>query len=440
MVTIRDVLNSVVDKLSDDNYAESLTFYRLWFDIGRTYLQISSDNTYSSIRSKSRQSLMSSAHGELMHLPTSSILRFAGDVDAEPDSRPSSSPRAPGLQTRLSATSLQEFFNDNLLIVYYEAYNESQPVGDFYRNTDLIAHWANLGYVEEAAIRSHILQSLISHPTLYGHQMDALIILFKLAGATFEAYANPSVLDRCFELLNDHCNHNTVNGGLIQVCAPRPAKSNCEAETDLQEIFKLRESGWEGLPPPPVFTAGGLRPADANQRDPATTPLATSLGLPNTALEPQIPQPPPPELVAALEEDTTPESPVTQSPSTSITTLSDFTIADASDDKSSIEPTIADTSDDEPLTDPTTITPHDTFYLEDGNVEVLCGNTLFRVHTSTLSFHSPALRRMFTRTSLAAAESPNGCPRILSSDTAKDFTTLLKVIYLPGSVTLPTRH
>ena len=84
--------------------------------------------------------------------------------------------------------------------------------------------------------------------------------------------------------------------------------------------------------------------------------------------------------------------------------------------------------------DPTTVAQHNAFYLEDGNVEVLCGNTLFRVHTSVLSFHSPMLRRIFAQTNLATAESPNGCPRILSSDTATDFTTLLKMIYLPGSV------
>ena len=98
--------------------------------------------------------------------------------------------------------------------------------------------------------------------------------------------------------------------------------------------------------------------------------------------------------------------------------------------------TIEDTSDDEPPIDPTVITPHDAFYLEDGNVEVLCGNTLFRVHTSILSFHSPALRRMFAQASLTSAESPNGCPRILSSDPPRDFITLLKMIYLPGYMTL----
>lgn len=39
-------------------------------------------------------------------------------------------------------------------------------------------------------------------------------------------------------------------------------------------------------------------------------------------------------------------------------------------------------------------------------MEVSCGNTLFRVHTSILYFRSPSLRLMFTQTNLASAESP----------------------------------
>ena len=85
---------------------------------------------------------------------------------------------------------------------------------------NLIAHWANLGYVEEAAIHNLILQSLISHPKLYDHQADVLIILFKLAGTTFEAYADPSVVNRCFELLKDHYNHSSVKKELVRVSAP----------------------------------------------------------------------------------------------------------------------------------------------------------------------------------------------------------------------------
>ena len=73
-------------------------------------------------------------------------------------------------------------------------------------------------------------------------------------------------------------------------------------------------------------------------------------------------------------------------------------------------------------------------------MEVLCGNVLFRVHASVLSFHSPTLGRMFDQTSLATEGSPDGCRRILSSDTAQDFATLLKTIYLPGFVAPPARR
>jgi hypothetical protein len=155
-------------------------------------------------------------------------------------------------------------------------------------------------------------------------------------------------------------------------------------------------------------------------KDPVATPIATPLGFPNRNLGPQICQPPSLDPVTIPETDATiPASPVTQSLSISIATLSDFTIADTSDNK-------------HPIDDPTATTLHKIFYLHDGNVEVLCTNTMFRVHTTILSFHSPVLHRMFAQTNLDAVESPHGCPHILSSDTAMDFATLLKMIYLPG--------
>ena len=66
---------------------------------------------------------------------------------------------------------------------------------------NFIAHLANLERVDESVICDDILQSLTSHPKLYNHQADGLIILFKLAGAAFEKYEDPLVVDRCFELL-----------------------------------------------------------------------------------------------------------------------------------------------------------------------------------------------------------------------------------------------
>ena len=74
-------------------------------------------------------------------------------------------------------------------------YNDA--TANFCADANLIAHWANLGYVEEAAIRNYILQSLITRSSLDFHQAFALIILSRLAGTTFEAYLDPSVVDRC---------------------------------------------------------------------------------------------------------------------------------------------------------------------------------------------------------------------------------------------------
>ena len=150
-------------------------------------------------------------------------------------------------------------------------------------------------------------------------------------------------------------------------------------------------------------------------QDHVATPVVTSLGLQSLGEQSRTSTPPSPTSPHPPGES--PKSSVPPSPSASITALSDFTIPDS--------------PDDEPVLEPETITHHDTFYLDDGSVEVLCAKTLFRVHTSTLSFHSPVLRQIFSPANLTSAESPNGCPRIVSSDTPNDFVTLLKVIYLP---------
>ena len=70
--------------------------------------------------------------------------------------------------------------------------------------TPASVHTGPIWYMEEAAIRNHILQLLLSHQKLCDYRADALAILFKLAGAAFEAYTDPSIVDHCFELLQDH--------------------------------------------------------------------------------------------------------------------------------------------------------------------------------------------------------------------------------------------
>ena len=78
---------------------------------------------------------------------------------------------------------------------------------------------------------------------------------------------------------------------------------------------------------------------------------------------------------------------------------------------------------------------HDTFYFEDGNVEIVCGDTVvFRVHSTVISFSSPKLRDILSPSALLHAPTPEGRPRITIPESAEDFGILLKMIYTPGSV------
>jgi len=105
------------------------------------------------------------------------------------------------------------------------------------------------------------------------------------------------------------------------------------------------------------------------------------------------------------------------SPTLSISTVSDLTPTELSEDS----------GDDNDVD-----IHHDTFYFEDGNVEIMCGHTLFRVHSTTVSFSSPKLRDILSQSALLRAPAPEGRPRITVTDTAQDFAVLLKMIYTPG--------
>ena len=109
---------------------------------------------------------------------------------------------------------------------------------------------------------------------------------------------------------------------------------------------------------------------------------------------------------------------VASSPTLSISTVSDLT------------PTELD--DIEEGNGERTTTRHERFYLEDGNVEVVCGRTIFRIHSPIISFFSFKLRDMFSPSILLNAPMPEGCPRITSEDSPENFAVLLKMIYTPG--------
>jgi hypothetical protein len=221
MPTISSTLDSVVKEISDENYEESFAFYRFWFDIGRTYPKISSDLVLDTIFKNRRTGSIGPDRSGLIQPTSPLILRFASDAESDPIL----APHNVGLQSRLRMRILQEFFDSNLEAIWEHQMNRCDNASrNFYADANLIAHWANLGLVEENAIRNHILQSLISHPKLYIHQANALVILFKVAGATFEAYADPSVVDRCFELLKDHYRRGPTRSESANDRAVREAK------------------------------------------------------------------------------------------------------------------------------------------------------------------------------------------------------------------------
>ena len=78
-------------------------------------------------------------------------------------------------------------------------------------------------------------------------------------------------------------------------------------------------------------------------------------------------------------------------------------------------------------------TRHETFYLEDGSVGIVCEHIIFRVHSPVLSFSSRNLRDMLSSSTLLNAPMPEGCPRITFNDSAEDFAVPLKMIYTQGT-------
>ena len=199
MSNIQEVLGSVIKTLSEENYDKSFAQYRFLFEIARTYSEIPSDLIFDSVWNQIRNRQLPSHNNQyISYLTSPLILRFANDADS--DSILAS--HSAGLRSRLCTSILREFFDDGLRVLY----RGQKVIGGYLLPANLIAHGANLGYVEETAIRTHILQFLTdtSHPTQHPYRELALCVLFKIAGATFEAYTDSSVVNRCFEHLKGY--------------------------------------------------------------------------------------------------------------------------------------------------------------------------------------------------------------------------------------------
>lgn len=78
------------------------------------------------------------------------------------------------------------------------------------------------------------------------------------------------------------------------------------------------------------------------------------------------------------------------------------------------------------------LSPHERFYLPDGNLLIICEETVFRVHTGLLTLNSRILREKLAPLKLIEAEQYEGCPCIYLPDKSHEFYVLLMVIYHPG--------
>jgi len=216
MSNLRETLSTLAKNLSEENYDTSLAQYRFWLDIGTAYGHVNQNQV-----DGDANQILQSDDAQLIHPTAHLFFRFIGDMEDHLPSRSASK-----YHGQSCAAKVAQCFELNLTLVKHGQGWSPSTSGKFHTGMNLIGRWANLGFVEEIAIHNHILQSLISHPKLHDHQADALVILFKLAGATFGAYADPFVLDRCFQLLKGHYTHHSTQRKLIQVCALRIAKGS----------------------------------------------------------------------------------------------------------------------------------------------------------------------------------------------------------------------
>ena len=90
----------------------------------------------------------------------------------------------------------------------------------------------------------------------------------------------------------------------------------------------------------------------------------------------------------------------TPSPTLSVSTMSDLTPMELGDDTRE-------------SSDGWVFTHHKTFYLEDGDVEIVCGHTIFWVHSTVVSFSSSKLCGMLSPLTLLDAPMPEGYPWIV---------------------------
>ena len=190
-------LTELVRSLSENNYEQSLSEYRFWMKLGAAHGWVNDYQLCDDIRAAMKPDLVYPLSSSQFIHPTSHLLiRFITDVGLDPVL----STYASNAQNRLCRESLERFVDRNVEFVSASGWNNSY-VSEFYTSVNFLAHWANLGYLSIEDVQDYILQSLTFQPTVHSHQLISLVVFLKISGATFAAYVDPSVMDRCCDLI-----------------------------------------------------------------------------------------------------------------------------------------------------------------------------------------------------------------------------------------------
>ena len=223
-------LMKMLYEISEENYDRTISAYHFWMSLGAAHGGISNHQLYNDILGSAstkhnsitalqwerhsttqyNNAVQSVITGQLIHKNAHLLLRFITDAELDPGL----STQAIGLHDRLCRESLEQFFRQTL---DYIPGGPEEPTPEqlceFYSRVNFIARWVNLGYVGLEDVRDHILQSLALQPTVYPHQLNSLMILLAISGATFAAYVDPSVMDRCCDLLKP----SNLGGKLVSI-------------------------------------------------------------------------------------------------------------------------------------------------------------------------------------------------------------------------------
>jgi hypothetical protein len=309
----------------------------------------------------------------------------------------------------------------------------------FPRAASFVGHLIECGLLGHDLVRRHLIKPLIAHHGYDNSRAGAIYQLFVAAGNTLlQGLLEPGDVQVCFETL-DACRTGIVGcnaAGLNVRCDSRSNASHYDltCSQELREIHAawlrrreeerrdVAETGEEGgavaEAPAEIETPVAFVPQDLPT-------IEVDVDIPSSVLHSIVP----PSILHDMESfpETFIEVPTgTLSPTFSLSTISDLAPTELDED-------IGENGDER------VTTRHDTFYFEDGNIEIVCGHTIFRVHSTIVSFSSPKLRDMLSPSTLLNAPMPDGRPRIVIKDSSEDFAVLVKMIYTPGWVSLRIR-